>query len=94
MTGFLDENGQMVGESVRANIYGFLLPAWPEIKEMLESTPKKTVTDLHKWMLPFMRRGITSLLDVDALRDICAPMPGGIGLALRPLTSRSASSSD
>ena len=91
---FLDEEGQPVVESVRANIYEFLLIAWPEIKETLESNPRKTVTDLHAWMLPFMRHGMTSLIDVETLRDVCAPMPSGIGLKLRPLSSRSARSSD
>jgi len=91
---FLDEEGQPVGESVRANIYQFLMMASPEIKEMLESNPRKTVTDLHQWMLPFMRHGLSSDIDLDTLRDVCAPMPGGIGLKLRPLSSRSARPSD
>lgn len=94
LKGFLDEEGQPVGESVRSNIYDFLLMAWPEIKEMLESNPRKNLTHLHKWMLPFMRDGMTSLIDVETLRDVCAPMLGGIGLALRPLSSRSARPSD
>jgi hypothetical protein len=87
---FLDEEGQPVNESVRANIYEFLLMAWPEIKEMLGATPKKTVGDLHTWMLPYMRRDMCNLVNPDYLRDVCAPMPSGIGLALRPLSSRSA----
>ena len=91
---FLDEEGQPVNESVRSNIYEFLLLAWPEIKEMLEAKPKKTVGDLHKWMLPFMRRDMCNLVGPDYLRDVCAPMPSGIGLALRPLSARSARPSD
>jgi len=95
LKGFLDEEGQPASESVRSNIYEFLLLAWPEIKEILESTPRKTVTDLHKWMLPFMRRGMCNLIGPETLRDVCAPMRyGGIGLALRPLTSRSVRPSD
>lgn len=90
LNGFLDEDGRLAGESVRANIYWFLLIAWPEIKAMLESNPRKTVTDLHEWMLPFMRRDMCSLIDLDSLRDVCAPMPSGIGLQLRRLSSRSA----
>jgi hypothetical protein len=86
---FLDEEGRPVCESVRENVYEFLLLAWPEIKGMLESNPRKTVTDLHAWMLPFMREGMCTLIDVETLRDVCAPMPGGIGLKLRPLSSRS-----
>ena len=94
LKGFLDEAGQPVVESVRSNIYEFLLMAWPEIKEMLESNPRKTVTDMHAWMLPFMRRDLCNHIDVETLRDVCGPMPGGIGLKLRPLASRSAGSSD
>jgi hypothetical protein len=92
---FLDEEGQPVGENVRKNIYEFLLLAWPEIKEMLESKPRKTMTDLHKWMLPFMRDGMCSLINVETLRDVCGPVRyDGIGLVLRPLSRRSASPSD
>jgi hypothetical protein len=85
---FLDEKGQFVGESNRANIYNFLLMAWPEIKEMLEANPKKTMSDLHLWMEPFMRQGLTSAMDIETLRDVCAPPPSGIGLSLRPLKPR------
>ena len=36
-----------------------------------------------------MRVGVTTYLDIDKLRDICAPPSGGgIGLSLRPLKSR------
>jgi hypothetical protein len=85
---FLDKDGQLVGESNRANIYNFLLMAWPEIKEMLETNPKKTMSDLHLWMQPFVRQGLTSSVDIETLRDVCAPPPSGIGLSLRPLKSR------
>jgi hypothetical protein len=92
--GFIDENSQLVGETNRSPTYHFLLLAWPEIKEMQGSVPRKTITDLHKWMLPFMRHGMTSLIDVGTLRDICASKRnGGICLKLRPLASRSAKSS-
>jgi hypothetical protein len=91
MQGLLDENGGLAGESPRANIYNFLLLAWPEIKEMLESKPRKTITDLHNWMTPFMRLGVVNQIDLDYLRDVCAPpSQSGIGLQLRPLSSRSA----
>jgi hypothetical protein len=93
LNGFMDEDGQLTGETPRANLYWFLLLAWPEIKPMLESEPKKTMTDLHDWMLPFMRHGITSLSDVETLRDVCAPPPSGIGLSLRPLKNRSSRAS-
>lgn len=92
LTSFLDENGQLSGESNRSETYAFLLLAWPETKAMLEATPRKTVTDLHEWMLPFMRVGVTTYLDIDKLRDICSPpSSNGIGLSLRPLKPRRAS---
>lgn len=76
----------------RANIYNFLLLAWPEVKDMLEAKPRKTLTDLYEWMGPFMRRGVVALVDLDYLRDVCAPTSqAGIGLKLRPLSSRRAS---
>lgn len=90
MRGLLDENDRLVGESPRANVYNFLLLAWPEIKEMLDSNPRKTITDLHDWMMPYMRIGVVNLVDLDYLRDVCAPTSqSGIGLQLRPLSSRS-----
>ena len=88
MNSFLDTDSQLIGESGRSGIYGFLLLVWPEIKEMLEAIPRKTMTDLHEWMKPFMRRGITSYIEIETLRDVCAPPPSGIGLSLRPLSSR------
>ena len=89
LTSFLDVDSQLAGESNRSGLYGFLLLVWPEIKAMLESNPKKTLSDLHEWMKPFMRRGLTSYIEIDALRDVCAPPPSGIGLSLRPLKVRS-----
>ena len=89
LTSFLDVDSQLAGESNRSGLYGFLLVVWPEIKAMLESNPKKTLSDLHEWMKPFMRRGLTSYIEIDALRDVCAPPPSGIGLSLRPLKVRS-----
>ena len=91
---FLDENGQLAGESPRSGLYVFLLLVWPEIKAMLESSPRKTVTDLHEWMRPFMSVGITTSVDLDYLRDVCAPVSqSGIGLQLRKLAPRSAGQS-
>jgi len=87
--GVLDENGEMAGESNRANIYNFFLLTWPEIKEMLEAKPRKTMTDLHKWMMPFMRHDVVTFVDLDYLRDVCAPpSQSGIGLQLRPVSAR------
>lgn len=91
LKGFIDEHSQLVGETDRSGTYAFLALAWPEIKAMQESEPKrKTVTDLHQWMLPFMRMEVTPYLDIDTLRDVCAPPPEGIGLSLRPLKKSSA----
>jgi hypothetical protein len=88
MASVMDENGRPPGESVRSNVYWFLLLAWPEIKEMLESNPKKTMSDLWDWMQPFMRVGVVNMIDLDYLRDVCAPVSqSGIGLSLRPLSS-------
>jgi hypothetical protein len=94
MTVFINPDGRMAGESNRASTYAFLLLAWPEIKVMLKAKPKKTLPDLHEWMLPFMRVGITTHLDIEPLRDVCAPPSQyGIGLSLRPLKSRARRSS-
>ena len=82
---FMDADGQLVGESQRSGIYVFLLLVWPEIKVMLESSPRRTLRDLHEWMEPFMRWGLTAYVDIDYVRDVCAPPPSGIGLILRPL---------
>lgn len=89
LTSFLDESSQFTGESTRSGTYVFLLLAWPEIKVMIESSPNKTLTDLHEWMQPFMRVGVTPYLDIDQLRNVCAPSSqSGIGLTLRPLKFR------
>ena len=92
---FIDENGRMAGETDRSGTYAFLALAWPEIKAMMESGPKrKTLTDLHQWMLPFMRMEVTPYLDIDTFRDVCAPPKQyGIGLSLRPMKLRSSSPS-
>lgn len=90
LNSFIDVDGQFTGESPRTGIYGFLLLLWPEMNAMLESNPKKTLTDLHEWLQPFMRRGLIPMMDIDSFRDICEPPPKGIGLSLRPLKARSA----
>ena len=88
---FLDVKGKLAGESGRSGIYVFLLLVWPEIRAMLESRPRKTLTDLHKWMQPFMRAGLTAYIEISTLRDVCAPPSQfGIGLRLRTLSARSA----
>lgn len=88
LTSFMDVDGQLVGQSDRAGLYGFLLVVWPEIEAMLEASPKKTLPDLHEWMKPFMRVGITTYIGIETLRDVCEPPPRGIGLSLRPLKVR------
>ena len=86
----LDESGQPKGASNRSGIYSFLLLAWPEIKVMLEANPKRTLTDLHEWLQPYMRRDLMTYIEIETLRDVCAPPPSGIGLSLRPLKKASA----
>ena len=93
MTTFLDFDGELKGARNRVGIYSFLVLMWPEIKAMLESDPKKTLTDLHEWLQPFMRRDVIATIDIETLRDVCAPPPSGIGLSLRPLKDRSPKSS-
>jgi hypothetical protein len=90
LASFVDETGQLVGQTNRSDTYVFLALAWPEIKAMQEShDPRKTLTDLHQWMLPFMRMAVTPFLDIETFRDVCAPpSQAGIGLSLRPLRSR------
>jgi len=88
MTGFLDEHGQLVGESERSGVYFLLLLIWPEIQAMQSAQPRKTIPDLHAWLQPFVRVGIINAIDVDMLRDVCEPPPRGIGISLRPLKAR------
>jgi hypothetical protein len=71
MTSFLDADGQLVGETSRANIYKFLLMAWPEIKELQESNPPITRNDFNEWVKPFARCGFVSINDLDQLLDVC-----------------------
>jgi hypothetical protein len=84
---FLNDEGNLVEEPLRENIYEFLLLAWPEIKGLLEAKPRKTITDLHQWMQPFMRQDMCNRVALDYLRNVCGPLPKGIGLKLRPLSS-------
>ena len=81
MSSFLDYDRQLAGESPRSGIYSFLLFGWPEIKAMQESASTKTLTDLHEWLEPFMRVGLMSYIDLDTLRDVCAP-PAQFGIGL------------
>jgi hypothetical protein len=71
VSGFMDAVGKFKGESNRANVYAFLLVAWPEIKEMQESTPPKSRTDFYEWVKPFARIGMVSIGDLDQLHDVC-----------------------
>ena len=84
MSSFLDFSSQLTGESTRSGIYVFLLLTWPEIKGMQQSDFHKTLTDLHEWMQPYMRVGLTAYIELDTLRDVCAPPAQyGIGLNFR-----------
>ena len=74
MTGFLDEAGELVGETSRAvTSLLSLLMAWPEIKEMQAAEPPITRMDFHEWAKPFARCGIVSisLNDPGQLLDVC-----------------------
>lgn len=88
MTAFLDKESQFREESERMGTYIVLLLVWPEIQRMQESRPRKTLTDLHEWLEPFIRIGMMPNLDIDQFRDVCATPPSGIGLVMRPLTPR------
>lgn len=61
LTGFMDRDSRLTGESNRSGTYAFLLLAWPEAKAMLEAYPRKTLTDLHQWMKPFHARGYCAI---------------------------------
>lgn len=69
-TGFMAGSGDLVGETSRANIYWFLLLAWPEIKQMQEARPRKTRKDFYEWMKPLAQDGLVSLLSLDQLMDV------------------------
>jgi hypothetical protein len=88
LTEFIDENGQLTGETERSGIYFFLLLLWPEIMAMQVEFPRNTLTNLHEWLQPFMRVGVIPDMDIEYFRDVCAPPPSGIGLSLRPLKPR------
>jgi hypothetical protein len=84
MSSFVDFDRQLAGESSRSGIYSFLLLVWPEIKAMQESASRKNLTDLHEWLEPFMRVGLMPYIELDTLRDICAPPAQfGIGLSFK-----------
>jgi hypothetical protein len=69
--GFLDNDGKLVGESIRSNNYEFMLLAWPEIKEMLAREPLPTRTDVFDWTKPYTKAGLCSFIDIDQFRDFC-----------------------
>ena len=71
MAGFVDESGQFVGETERANIYWFLLIAWPEIQAMQEARPPKTRNDFDEWLRPFVDCNLLSISSFSQLLDIC-----------------------
>ena len=69
--GFLNNDGQLVGESNRARNYEFMLLAWPEIKEMLARQPLPTRTEVFDWTKPYTNAGLCSFIDIDQFRDFC-----------------------
>jgi hypothetical protein len=68
--GFVDNEGRLVGETSRANVYWFLLLAWPEIKEMQEAHPGKTRNDFYEWVKPLAACGFVSLHSLGQLVDV------------------------
>jgi hypothetical protein len=71
MAAFVDQSGQFVGETERANIYWFLLIVWPEIQAMQTAKPAKTRNDFDIWLRPFVDCGIVSISSFSQLLDIC-----------------------
>jgi hypothetical protein len=68
--GFMDNDGKLIGETTRANVYWFLLLAWPEIKEMQEAHPGKTRNDFYEWVKPLAACGFVSLHSLGQLVDV------------------------
>jgi hypothetical protein len=71
MSAFVGGDGQFLGETPRANIYWFLLLAWPEIRDFQESKPTKTRKDFNDWICPLAASGLVSISDFDQLLDVC-----------------------
>lgn len=71
MCSFVDQTGQFVGETERANIYWFLLIAWSEIQNMQLANPPKTRNDFDQWLRPFVDCGIVSISSFSQLLDVC-----------------------
>jgi hypothetical protein len=69
--GFMDENGELAGETTRSNNYGFFLLLWPEIKEMLERDPLPNRTEVFQWVSRFDEAGLVSIPDIDNFHDFC-----------------------
>ena len=67
--GFLDQNGELHGERKikHKNTYYWLLICWPEIEEMLKTTPPKRMEDLWNWLVPFSNAGWIEIEDLDQL---------------------------
>jgi hypothetical protein len=79
---FMDETGQLAGESTRTGNYAFMLILWPEIKEMLEWEPLPDRTEVFQWVTQFHDVGLVSFPDVDNFRDFCESI--GLKFAGRP----------
>ena len=69
-SGFMAGGGDFIGESSLANIHWFLLLAWPEIKQMQETRPRKTRKDFYEWTKPFAACGFVSLHSLEHLMDV------------------------
>jgi hypothetical protein len=71
LTGFLDSDGNLVGENNRASNYQFFLLAWPEIKELLEKKPLPTRTEVFNWLMPYSDAGLCKFVNIEQFRDFC-----------------------
>lgn len=69
--GFIDGNGQFVGESSRANLYWFLLLIWPEIRELQGRRPPITRVYFYDWLQPYADCGLVCVPHFAHLVDVC-----------------------
>jgi hypothetical protein len=69
--GFLNENGELAGESTATNNYGFFLLLWPEIKEILERNPLPNRPEVFQWITPFHETGMVCIPTIDNFNDFC-----------------------
>ena len=71
LKGFMDETGQLVGETTRSENYFFFLILWPEIKAMLEESPLPTRPEVFERLRPLNEVGYICLPTIDNFNDFC-----------------------